>query len=32
MQDFGSTVLISTPSYAMYLGETAQEMGIDFKN
>lgn len=31
MQDFGSTVLISTPSYAMYLGETAQEMGIDFK-
>lgn len=31
MQDFGSTVLISTPSYAMYLGETAQNMGIDFK-
>lgn len=31
MQDFGSTVLISTPSYALYLGETAQSMGIDFK-
>ncbi|MEG2574593.1 MAG: phenylacetate--CoA ligase [Christensenella sp.] len=31
MQDFGSTVLISTPSYAMYLGETAQSMGVDFK-
>ncbi|MEF9988938.1 MAG: phenylacetate--CoA ligase [Christensenellaceae bacterium] len=31
MQDFKSTVLISTPSYAMYLGETAQNAGIDFK-
>ncbi len=31
MQDFGSTVLISTPSYALYLGETAQKMGVDFK-
>ncbi|MEA5003721.1 MAG: phenylacetate--CoA ligase [Christensenella sp.] len=31
MQDFGSTVLISTPSYALYLGETAQRMGVDFK-
>lgn len=30
MQDFGSTVLIATPSYALYLGETAHKMGIDF--
>lgn len=30
MQDFGSTLLISTPSYAMYLGEEANKMGIDF--
>ena len=27
-QDFGSTILCSTPSYAMYLGETMREMGI----
>jgi phenylacetate-CoA ligase len=31
MQDFGSTVLTSTPSYALSLAETAEEMGIDFK-
>ncbi|MGA1865218.1 MAG: phenylacetate--CoA ligase family protein [bacterium] len=31
MQDFGSTVLTSTPSYALFLAETAEEMGIDFK-
>lgn len=29
MQDFGSTVLCCTPSYAVLLGETAQEMGVD---
>ncbi len=29
MQDFGSTVLIATPSYALYLGEKAEQMGID---
>ena len=31
MQDFGSTVLTCTPSYALYLAETAAEMGVDFK-
>jgi phenylacetate-CoA ligase len=31
MQDFGSTVLTCTPSYALFLAETAEEMGIDFK-
>ena len=29
MQDFGSTILGSTPSYAMYLGESAEKAGID---
>lgn len=28
MRDFGSTVLACTPSYALYLAETMQEMGI----
>ncbi len=28
MQDFGSTVLASTPSYALYMAEVAQEMGV----
>ena len=28
MKDFGSTVLVSTPSYAMYMSEVAAEMGI----
>lgn len=31
MRDFGSTVLTCTPSYALYLAETAAEMGIDIK-
>lgn len=31
MQDFGSTVLTCTPSYALYLAEVAEEMGVDFK-
>jgi phenylacetate-CoA ligase len=29
LKDFGSTVLCSTPSYAVYLGEAAAEQGID---
>lgn len=29
MQDFGTTVLVCTPSYALYLAETAQSMGVD---
>lgn len=29
MQDFGSTVLVGTPSYALYLAETAKKMGVD---
>ena len=28
MIDFGSTVLFCTPSYALYLGETVEEMGV----
>ncbi|MBI4619610.1 MAG: phenylacetate--CoA ligase [Desulfobacterales bacterium] len=32
MEDFGSTILTCTPSYALSLAETAEEMGIDFKN
>ena len=31
MQDFGSTVLTCTPSYALFLAETAEEMGVDFR-
>lgn len=29
MKDFGTTVLISTPSYALHMGEIAEDMGID---
>ncbi|WP_338140367.1 phenylacetate--CoA ligase family protein [Candidatus Frackibacter sp. WG12] len=29
MKDFGTTALVSTPSYALYIGEVAQEMGIN---
>ena len=29
MQDFGTTALIATPSYALYLGEQAEQMGFD---
>ncbi len=32
MQDFGSTVLGSTPTYALTIAERAERMGIDFKN
>jgi phenylacetate-CoA ligase len=28
LKDFGSTVLVSTPSYAMYMSEVAHDMGI----
>jgi phenylacetate-CoA ligase len=29
MRDFGTTVLVSTPSYALYLAEKAEELGFD---
>ncbi len=29
MRDFGTTVLVSTPSYALYLAEKAEELGVD---
>ena len=29
MQDFGSTALTCTPSYALYLAEVARDMGLD---
>ncbi len=29
MKDFGSTALACTPSYSMYMGEIAEEMGFD---
>jgi len=32
MKDFGVTVLAATPSYALLLGETALEMGIDVRD
>ncbi|MCL2140149.1 MAG: phenylacetate--CoA ligase [Dehalococcoidia bacterium] len=32
MQDLGTTAISCTPSYALILHETAQEMGIDLKN
>jgi phenylacetate-CoA ligase len=31
MQDFGSTVLVCTPSYALVLAETASQMGVDLR-
>ena len=31
MQDFGTTLLVSTPSYALYLAEIAKKKGIDTK-
>lgn len=31
MQDFGSTILTCTPSYALFLAEAAAEMEVDFK-
>ena len=32
LQDFGSDILCCTPSYAMFIGETVREMGIDPKS
>jgi phenylacetate-CoA ligase len=32
LEDFGSTVLCCTPSYALYLAESVREAGIDPKN
>jgi phenylacetate-CoA ligase len=29
MQDFGTTALVGTPSYALYLAEVGEKMGID---
>ncbi|MDR2922547.1 MAG: phenylacetate--CoA ligase [Treponema sp.] len=31
MQDFGSTLLTCTPSYALYLAEEAREAGVDLR-
>ena len=31
MQDFGSNILACTPSYALYIGETLREAGVDPK-
>ncbi|MCL2503048.1 MAG: phenylacetate--CoA ligase [Coriobacteriia bacterium] len=32
MQDFGSTVLVSTPSYALYLAEQGEAAGVDLRS
>ena len=32
MQDFGSTILTCTPSYALFMAEEARSEGIDFRN
>jgi len=32
MQDFGSTMLACTPSYALYLADTAREMDLDIRD
>ena len=29
MKDFGTTLLVATPSYALRIGEVARQMGID---
>lgn len=31
MQDFGTTVLVSTPTYALYIAEMAEKAGIDIR-
>jgi phenylacetate-CoA ligase len=31
MKDFGATVLVATPSYALHIAEVGEEMGIDFE-
>lgn len=30
MEDFGTTVLVATPSYALYLAEQGEQAGVDF--
>lgn len=30
MKDFGTTILVSTPSYALHIAEVGESMGIDF--
>ena len=32
MKDFGSTVLTCTPSYSLYMAESAREEGVDFRD
>lgn len=32
MRDFGPTILTATPSYALHLGEVAEEMGVSFRD
>ena len=32
MRDYHSTLLVCTPSYAMYIAESAAELGFDFKD
>jgi len=32
LQDFGTTLITCTPSYALYLAEVAEEVGVDFKS
>ncbi|MDR3185595.1 MAG: phenylacetate--CoA ligase [Christensenellaceae bacterium] len=32
MKDLGSTVLVSTPSYALYIGEMIERLGYDIKD
>ncbi len=32
MQDYGATVLVCTPSYALYIAEVTQSLGIDPRN
>ncbi|MGD0971467.1 MAG: phenylacetate--CoA ligase [Desulfobaccales bacterium] len=32
LQDFGPTILVCTPSFALYLAEVGQEMDVDFRS
>ncbi|MCL4079645.1 phenylacetate--CoA ligase [Coriobacteriia bacterium Es71-Z0120] len=32
MQDFGTTALVCTPSYALYIAEVAEQTGVDIKS
>ena len=32
IQDMGTTILTCTPSYSLFLAETARQMGVDLKN